>query len=194
MENLMALQATVLDRKLRVCDLDELPHEWDTRYELVGGVLYMSRRLSTQHQETITRVIVALYPPVSALGGKVLPEAGLLWEEDGEDSVAPDVAVVLPDRLDVVGSKIRGAPNLVVEVLSSGPEAHRRDLEAKRALYFRRGVVEYWVLDLAARSFLRMTRGPSDWIEEARPETAVVRTPLLPAWKGVPVADLLPPR
>src|SRR2546426_2618519 len=85
----MTARATVLDRRLRACDLDGLPHEWDTRYELVGGVLFKSRRPSSRHQETIARVVVALYPPVSALGGKVLPEPGVLWEEEGEDNVGP---------------------------------------------------------------------------------------------------------
>jgi len=190
----MTRKATVLDRKLCARDLDDLPHEWDTRYELVGGVLFVSRRPSTEHQETITHVVVALHPPVNTLGGKVLPEAGVLWEEDGGDNVAPDVVVVLPDRLAIVQQKLRGAPNLVVEVLSPGPEAERRDLYAKRDLYFRRGVAEYWVMDLGARTLRRMTRGSSDWVEETLPESAVVRTPLLPAWRGVEVADLLPPR
>ena len=184
--------ATVLDRRLRACDLDDLPHEWDSRYELVGGVLFMSRRPSNQHQEAITRVVVALYPPVNAMSGKVLPEPGLLWEEDGEDNVAPDVAVVLPDRLHIVQAKLRGTPNLVIEVLSSGAEARRRDLEAKRSLYFRRGAEEYWVLDIDRRVLIRMTRGPSDWMAEELASADAVRTPLLPAWQGVAVDDLLP--
>jgi Uma2 family endonuclease len=182
----------MLDRRLRACDLDSLPHEWDTRYELVGGVLSMSRRPSTRHQEAIARVVVALYPPVTALGGKVIPEPGLLWEEDGDDNVAPDVVVVLPDRLEIVQERIRGTPNLIVEVLSGGVEARRRDLEAKRALYFRRGVEEYWAINPEARSLRRMTRGTSDWVEDVKPEAELVRTPLLPAWPGVTVAALLP--
>ncbi len=188
----MSQRATVLDRRLRASDLDDLPHEWDTSYELVGGVLFLSRRPSSQHQEAITRVVVALYPPVSAAGGKVLPEPGLLWEEDGEDNVAPDVAVVLPDRLAIVRKKLVGAPNLVVEVLSSGHEARRRDLEAKRELYFRRGVIEYWALDLDRRILMRMTRGGADWVTEELAAPDLVRTPLLPSWRGVAVADLVP--
>ena len=45
----------------------------------------MSTRPSNRHQQTITRLVVVLYPPVTALGGEVLPEPGLLWEEDGGD-------------------------------------------------------------------------------------------------------------
>jgi Uma2 family endonuclease len=188
----MTQRATVLDRRLRACDLDDLPHEWDTRYELVGGVLFISRRPSNRHQEAITRVVVALYPPVSAAGGKVLPEVGLLWEEEGEDNVAPDVVVILPDRLGIVQKTVVGTPNLVVEVLSSGHEARRRDLEAKRELYFRRGVLEYWALDLDGRVLIRMTRGESDWLTEELAAADTVRTPLLPAWQGVAVVGLLP--
>jgi len=188
----MPHRATVLDRRLRACDLDDLPHEWDTRYELVGGVLFMSRRPSNQHQEAITRLVVALYPPVSAAGGKVLPEPGLLWEEEGEDNVAPDVVVILPDRLEIVQTKLVGTPNLVVEVLSPGYEGHRRDLDAKCSLYFRRGVVEYWALDPDRRVLTRMTRGDSDWLTEELAAEATVGTPLLPAWLGVPVRDFLP--
>src|SRR2546426_4290352 len=112
-------QPTPLDRRLHACDLDALPHEWDTRYELVGGVLFMSRRPSTAHQEAITRLIVALHPPINAVGGRVLPESGVIWEEDGEDSVVPDVVVVLADRRGIIGARIHGAPNLIIEVLSS---------------------------------------------------------------------------
>ncbi len=129
---------------------------------------------------------------MSALGGKVLPEPGVLWEEEGEDNVAPDVAVVLADRLGIVQEKIRGAPNLVVEILSTGIEARRRDLEAKRDLYLRRGVVEYWVIELDARCLRRMTRGLSDWVEQVLSEADVVRTSLLPEWEGTHVRSLLP--
>jgi Uma2 family endonuclease len=190
----MVQDATRLDRRLRARDLDGLPHDWDTRYELIAGVLYVSRRPSMDHQRTIARVIVALHAPATAAGGMVVPEPGLVWDEDGDDNVAPDVAVVLPDRLDIVESKLRGAPNLVVEVLSPSPEARRRDLEAKHALYFQRGVVEYWVIDPVARRLLRLTRGDADWVVESLEEDVIVRTRLLPRWQGLPVAELLPPR
>jgi len=116
----------------------------------------------------------------------------LLWEEEGEDNVTPDVVLILPDRLSIVQKKLIGTPNLVVEVLSSGSEARRRDLEDKRNLYFRRGVAEYWALDLDRRVLTRMTRGQSDWLMEELSADATVRTPLLPDWQGVVVGDLLP--
>jgi hypothetical protein len=71
-------------------------------------VLFMSTRPSTGHQRAIARLIVALHPAVTAAGGIVVPEPGLVWDEDGDDSVAPDVAVVLADRLAIVDTKLRG--------------------------------------------------------------------------------------
>ena len=194
MPDAMVRDATRLDRRLRARDLDELPHAWDTRYELIAGVLYMSRRPSMDHQRTIARVIVALHAPVNDAGGVIVPEPGIVWDDDGDDNVAPDVAVVLPDRLHIVGTKLRGAPNLVVEVLSPAPDARQRDLDAKRMLYFRRGVVEYWVIDPDARRLVRFTRGVADWIAEEMEEREIVRTPLLSPWQGTSVSSLLPPR
>src|SRR5262249_13814755 len=149
-------RATVLDRRLRACDPGGLPPEGGTRYERGGGGVFRARRPSNQPPEAIARVGGALYPSPRNVGGRGLPGPGLLWEEEGEDNVAPDVVLILRDRLSIVQKKLRGTPNLVVEVLSSGSEARRRDLEDKRNLYFRRGVAEYWALDLDRRVLTRM--------------------------------------
>ena len=42
---------------------------------------------------------------------------------------------------------LTAAPELVVEVLSSGAENERRDREAKLKLYSSRGIREYWIFD-----------------------------------------------
>ena len=41
----MSETATHLDRRLVARDLDGLPHEWDTRYEMVHGVLHVEASL-----------------------------------------------------------------------------------------------------------------------------------------------------
>lgn len=179
---------TRLDRRLTARDLDDLPHEWDTVYELIGGVLYMAKRPSNHHQIVLLNICIALKGPVSASGGTVVPEPGLVWEDDGEDNVSPDVAVVLA-RLDLREKKLRRCPDIAVEILSPGVENVRRDLEAKRDLYWRRGGSEYWIVDLAEQTVLRLTRGENSWREQHLSRTDTIRTPLLPAWKGVTVAD-----
>ena len=48
------------------------------------------------------------------------------------------------------GDNVRGAPDLVVEILS--PATAERDRGYKRVLYARHGVAEYWLIDPAAET------------------------------------------
>jgi Uma2 family endonuclease len=58
----------------------------------------------------------------------------------------PDLVFVDRDRIDLIGEQaIEGAPDLLVEVLSSST-AHR-DLTEKKRLYETHGVREYWIVD-----------------------------------------------
>lgn len=181
---------TRLQRHLTARDLDDLPHEWDTLYELIGGVLHLSRRPSRRHQRIIATIVMEIGPAVRAAGGDVLPEPGVVWEEDGEDNVSPDVAVVLSAERNQ-GAKLSVCPEIVIEVLSPGEENRERDLGAKRELYWRRGAKEYWVLDPEERCLIRLVRGDAGWIEQRVPESGRVTTPLLPGWPGASISALL---
>ena len=179
-----------MDRHLSARDLDGLPHEWDTLYELIGGVLFVSRKPSYHHQRIVTSLLLALGPTVRALGGDVVAEPGLVWDEDGDDNVSPDIAVLLGSK-PPKGGKLRTCPEIVIEVLSPGAENRKRDLEAKRELYWRQGAKEYWILDPEAELLLRLTRGSGQWSEQRLSASELVRTPLLPAWTGVTVGELV---
>src|SRR3989442_9700779 len=116
----MDVTATRLDRRLRARDLDDLPHEWDTRYELIGGVLHMSRRPSFEHQAFLARLLVRIGPAVFEARGHVVQEPGLVWDDDGEDNVVPDLAVLLRVPAPPRGEKLRTCPEIVGEVVSEG--------------------------------------------------------------------------
>jgi len=66
-------------------------------------------------------------------------------DPDSSDTVVqPDVFVVCdPDKIQDDG--IHGAPDFVVEVLSDSTAY--KDLTAKKSLYERAGVREYWLVD-----------------------------------------------
>ena len=60
--------------------------------------------------------------------------------------VEPDISVICdPKKLDDIGCK--GAPDLIIEILS--PSTRRHDLLTKFNLYLRAGVREYWIVDPA---------------------------------------------
>ena len=181
---------TRLDRRLTARDIDSLPHEWDTRYELIGGTLFMSRRPPFHHQDISARLMISLGPDILRQAGHVVPEPGIVWEDEGDDNVSPDLAVLLGEA-PARGEKLRRCPDIVVEVVSAGDENRHRDLVAKRELYYRRGAREYWILDPDQGEVLRLSRGEADWSAERLIGSDVVSTPLVPSWSGIAVADLL---
>ena len=174
----------------RTCDLDRLPDIPWLRFEIIDGELIVLRRPHLKHAEIITRLLVWLYPFVQAQGGKVLPEPGLVWSEEAEDSVIPDIAVVLPDRLHLAtGRALSGTPNIAIEVVSEG--SRTIDYNQKHALYARTGAQEYWIVDRFARR-VEVWRFTGDHPTSVLYGDAdVLITPLLPELT-IPVHEIWP--
>ena len=65
--------------------------------------------------------------------------------------VQPDLIFVSSERALIVNDdNIRGAPDMVVEILS--PSTANRDRVLKRALYAEHGVREFWIADTDAKT------------------------------------------
>lgn len=122
----------------------------DTRWELIDGQAHAMTGPSWQHQSVSMGLAAQLLAHFSGRGCRVLPaplDVRLPRSNEPDDAVAtvlqPDISVVCdPDKLDERGC--RGAPDLVVEVLS--PSTAARDHLTKRALYELHGVREYWLV------------------------------------------------
>ncbi|MEK6278850.1 MAG: Uma2 family endonuclease [Acidobacteriota bacterium] len=137
-----------IERPLTVADLDAFPDDDGNRYELIEGELFASRAPGIPHQ----RVLLNLQTEFSLFLrahpiGILVPGAGAIFSD--YDAVIPDLTFVRHERWDqvVTGEKFTGAVDLVVEVLSPGSSNRRRDIEAKRRLYGKYGVAEYWIVD-----------------------------------------------
>lgn len=130
---------------------DYLSWQEDVRYELIDGRAYlMAPAPSLEHQDVAGEIYFQLR---RALEGKPcrpfiapvdvrLPKANEL-DEQIDTVVQPDVLVVCDEsKLDRRG--VRGAPDFVVEVLSSSTASH--DHVLKRRVYERAGVREYWLV------------------------------------------------
>jgi len=127
-------------------DWRELPDRDGSRYEILGGELYMSLSPGTRHQRVNRNLMFLIESYLRRTGhGELFPDRTAV-RFSPRDVVMPDLLVVLAGHEDVVKEDaIDGAPDLVVEVLSPGTA--RRDLGVKRALYEHSGVGEYWIVD-----------------------------------------------
>ena len=152
----MGLPMTRRDAHFTYGDYREWPE--DERWELIDGVAYnLCAAPSLYHQYIAGELFRQM---ANFLKGKpckvfiapfdvLLPE----WPEQDEDEVdtvvEPDI-VVFCDHEKLYPKGARGAPDLVVEVLS--PWTSKKDLNEKFRLYERVGVREYWVIDPESRS------------------------------------------
>ena len=130
-------------------DLLALPDD-GTRYEIIDGELYEMPAPSVDHQQILVNLIALLAPLVRALGGRLLA-APLDVFFPGADPVEPDVVILLPGWPGSLPQRGPiGAPDIVIEILS--PSSRVYDRVAKRNLYARGGVREYWIVDPQART------------------------------------------
>jgi Uma2 family endonuclease len=121
-----------------------LPEE--KRYEILDGELYMVAAPNIKHQRVSRKLTIALTHHVekSDLGEILYAPCDLLLSE--ENVVQPDILFVRKERSGIIGeANLKGAPDLVVEILS--PATRCKDLELKRKTYARFGVQEYWIVD-----------------------------------------------
>ena len=144
----MALPA----EKERYTFADVLTWPDDERAEIINGEPVMMAPPTTAHQLISGEIFRQL---ANYLEGKKCraipaPSAVRLFEKDGEapedidTMVEPDISIVCDTtKLDKHGCK--GAPDMVVEILS--PSTQRHDRLVKLGLYQRAGVREYWIVD-----------------------------------------------
>jgi len=119
------------------------------RVELIYGVVYAMSAPNTQHQ-LISSLLTAKF--FNFLEGKTCKsiaapyDVRLFYKEDESDDtvVQPDLIVVCdPEKLGKEGC--RGAPNLVIEILS--PSNTAIEMNRKKNLYQKAGVQEFWIVD-----------------------------------------------
>jgi Uma2 family endonuclease len=136
----------------RLRDYDQLPDE--PRCELVFGRLHVTASPFSRHQ------IVSYV--LGQLLGRVAEASGGIVLQPPPDVVLADHSVVQPDlvyvsalRLAIVGNRVEGAPDLVVEILS--PSTAGYDRSEKQDLYALSGVKEYWLVDHERRQIEFLT-------------------------------------
>ena len=144
----IAITAVKPKPKLTYEDYASLPD--DERCELIDGELIPMPSPKEIHQK-ILKLMTRSFFPLEARGLGIFYFAPF-------DVILSRFNVVQPDLIFVSGARshiitednIRGAPDLVVEILS--PSTAGYDRTTKRDLYARHGVREYWLIDPYAKT------------------------------------------
>src|SRR5262249_13156089 len=158
-----------------VADLEAMPDD-NNRYEVIDGELFMSKSPVVPHQAVSMNLtcmflkFLEQYPM-----GSLLATPGVIFSDI--DAVIPDLVFIRRERMNEVisGDRIVAAPDLIVEILSPGSDNRRRDRVAKRQLYAKFGVMEYWILDLEIKPI----------------EIYVLKDRVLDLWATLGVKDLM---
>jgi len=127
--------------------------EWDLavgeRYELIYGEAYAMAGPNTRHQAVLRELFGQFYVYLRGKPCQVFSspyDVRLFFEENESDDtvVQPDIMVVC-DKDKIGPEGCRGAPDLVIEILS--PSNTDIEMERKFLLYREAGVREYWIAD-----------------------------------------------
>ncbi len=115
------------------------------RYELIEGELLVPPSPATEHQRIVVRLVLELHNFVTQRGLGEVFVAPLDVVLSEHNVLQPDILFISNERMSIVTDRVRGAPDLVIEVLSPSSEARDRTLKA--TVYARYGVREYWLVD-----------------------------------------------
>ena len=138
------------ERIYTIDDIYALPD--GQRAELIDGRMYMMTPPRRIHQEIVSQLTKVIGQYIDAHDGKckVYPAPfAVFLNQDDRNYVEPDISVICDrNKLDAHGCK--GAPDMVIEILS--PSNRRHDRLVKLDLYQRAGVREYWIVSPEAQT------------------------------------------
>lgn len=118
-----------------------------TLAELLNDVIYMSPSPNYHHQELLSELLVQIRVHVKKNKlGNCLPALMDVFL-DNRNAVQPDILVILAENMVILtdDGKIKGAPDLIIEIISPGNKKH--DTEKKKTVYEKFGVKEYFIID-----------------------------------------------
>ena len=122
--------------------------DYDKRWELIDGSVYsMSTSQSEVHQTIVGELFLQLRSFLQDSECKIFMapfDVRLNPKGAGDTVVQPDLVVVC-DKSKLDGNGVVGAPDLIVEVLST--YSVENDTVRKYKIYMSAGVKEYWIID-----------------------------------------------
>jgi len=151
------------------------------RREIIDGELYVTPSPVDYHQMILFNLTMAFgkFLETHPLGKLRFAPLDVILSE--HDVLEPDLLLVLNEHQAVLQDWVRGAPDLVIEILTPTTEARDRGIKLKA--YARYGVGEYWIVDPAAQ-VIEVYRLTAEGFHLAATcaKDKTVETPLLPGF------------
>lgn len=146
------------------------------RHEIIGGEHFVNPAPNLYHQEVSRHIQFQLYSQIELTGlGKVI-NAPVDLQLSEHDIVQPDLVVVTLQRKRIMTpTKIKGVPDLVVEILSPSNPDH--DLTIKRKLYEEAGIPEYWIVLPDEHQVLQLILSDDRYAESIATDSITMRVP-----------------
>ena len=118
----------------------------------------------------------------------LFPDMTVVLSRERGLALEPDLVIIRNEQAGIIGrSRIEGAPDIVVEILSSD---RSRDLVYKRRVYAEAGVREYWVVDPRHDTVTLLELRGGAYTERGILGTGdTLTTPLLPGL-AIPLAEV----
>ena len=134
-----------VDKRYTAQDFENLP-PGPPYYELINNRLVMAPSPEIPHQRTSLSLAAKIFNFVEQYNLGLVLEAPMDVELDEDNVFQPDILFISNARLGIIqdGRKIKGAPDLVVEILSSNK---KYDQEEKKYVYELHDVREFWLID-----------------------------------------------
>ena len=170
---------------------------WDLkpgeRFELIHGIAYAMSAPNTSHQWILMNLSGEFYAFLKNKTCKSFAapfDVRLFYEEDESDDtvVQPDLVVVCdPEKLGEEGC--RGAPDLVVEILSPSNTVY--EMERKLDLYREALVKEYWIVNPRKKLINIYSMKDGEYYLKDNPVENIIQTDILPGLK-IPFSEIFP--
>jgi Uma2 family endonuclease len=174
--------------KLTYEQFRQLPDD-GKRYELVRGEVHLTPSPTTKHQFVLHRLISSLDLYLSKNRVGEIMFAPLDVRLSADTALQPDLLFVANAHAAIVQEDyLRGAPDLVVEILSPSTAAH--DRATKLTLYAEAGVGEMWIIDPQAKTVeILKLQGNKYFVEAALAGSRALTSTCFPGWE-LPLPDL----
>lgn len=141
----------MINRNIKFTVKDYMSIQDDKRYELLEGELVVVPSPSFDHQQILMDLAFFLREFVRErdLGRVAIAPLDVVLSD--HDVLQPDILFISKDRGYIIApGNIRGAPDLVIEILS--PSTEQRDRAIKSTIYARYGAREYWLVSPTERT------------------------------------------